>query len=598
MINGNIDGIKEYLLKELDSLYEIRVNKNKVIEEEMFYLIASISNKINREINIAIDRKGNVIEISIGDSGSVQLPIMDVKERRLSGIRVIHTHPGGNPKLSNIDLSALIKLKLDCIASVGITEEGITGISLGFCNVEDNNLTYYIEGPMTIERLNEFDVLKRINSVEDLLKNRNVIEDDKEYAILVGVDSEESLEELAELAKACNVQVVGKFMQKKSKIDPGFFIGSGKAQELSVFKQLKRANLIIFDDELNGIQVRNLEEITSCKVIDRTILILEIFARRARTREAKIQVELAQLKYRSGRLLGFGTTMSRTGGGVGTKGPGEKKLEIDKRRIREAIYDLKQELEKIRKTRVVQREKREESGIPKVSLVGYTNVGKSTLRNFLSDNYPADNTSKKEAVFAENMLFATLDTTTRAIVLPDKRVASLTDTVGFVRKLPHDLVEAFKSTLEEVSFADLIVHVIDVSSDTVIEQIIAVENVLRELQADDKPTILALNKCDMATEEQILVLEEKFKDYKIVKISAKTGKNIDELLELMVENLPQTTKLCEYLIPYSDTSIGAYLHRNSIVQSENYEENGLRISAVVNKEVYNKCEKYLVDIKK
>lgn len=598
MINGNIDGIKEYLLKELDSLYEIRVNKNKVIEEEMLYLIASISNKINREINIAIDRKGNVIEISIGDSGSVQLPIMDVKERRLSGIRVIHTHPGGNPKLSNIDLSALIKLKLDCIASVGITEEGITGISLGFCNVEDNNLTYYIEGPMTIERLNEFDVLKRINSVEDLLKNRNVVEDDKEYAILVGVDSEESLEELAELAKACNVQVVGKFMQKKNKIDSGFFIGSGKTQELSVFKQLKRANLIIFDDELNGIQVRNLEEITSCKVIDRTILILEIFARRARTREAKIQVELAQLKYRSGRLLGFGTTMSRTGGGVGTKGPGEKKLEIDKRRIREAIYDLKQELEKIRKTRIVQREKREESGIPKVSLVGYTNVGKSTLRNYLSDNYPADNTSKKEAVFAENMLFATLDTTTRAIVLPDKRVASLTDTVGFVRKLPHDLVEAFKSTLEEVSFADLIVHVIDVSSDTVIEQIIAVENVLRELQADNKSTILALNKCDMATEEQIVVLEEKFKDYKIVKISAKTGENIDELLKLMVENLPQTTKLCEYLIPYSDTSIGAYLHRNSIVQSENYEENGLRISAIVNKEVYNKCEKYLVDIKK
>lgn len=598
MINGNIDGIKEYLLKELDSLYEIRVNKNKVIEEEMLYLIASISNKINREINIAIDRKGNVIEISIGDSGSVQLPIMDVKERRLSGIRVIHTHPGGNPKLSNIDLSALIKLKLDCIASVGITEEGITGISLGFCNVEDNNLTYYIEGPMTIERLNEFDVLKRINSVEDLLKNRNVVEDDKEYAILVGVDSEESLEELAELAKACNVQVVGKFMQKKSKIDSGFFIGSGKAQELSVFKQLKKANLIIFDDELNGIQVRNLEEITSCKVIDRTILILEIFARRARTREAKIQVELAQLKYRSGRLLGFGTTMSRTGGGVGTKGPGEKKLEIDKRRIREAIYDLKQELEKIRKTRIVQREKREESGIPKVSLVGYTNVGKSTLRNYLSDNYPADNTSKKEAVFAENMLFATLDTTTRAIVLPDKRVASLTDTVGFVRKLPHDLVEAFKSTLEEVRFADLIVHVIDVSSDTVIEQIIAVENVLRELQADNKSTILALNKCDMATEEQIVVLEEKFKDYKIVKISAKTGENIDELLKLMVENLPQTTKLCEYLIPYSDTSIGAYLHRNSIVQSENYEENGLRISAIVNKEVYNKCEKYLVDIKK
>ena len=429
------------------------------------------------------------------------------------------------------------------------------------------------------------------------MRTREIVEDDKEYAILVGIDDEKSLDELAELAKACNVEVVGRFMQKKNRIDSCYFIGSGKAQELSIFKQLKRANLIIFDEELNGIQVRNLEEITSCKVIDRTVLILEIFARRAKTREAKIQVELAQLKYRSGRLLGFGTTMSRTGGGVGTKGPGEKKLEIDRRRIKEAIYTLKQELEKIRKTREVQREKREESGIPKVSLVGYTNVGKSTLRNLLSDMYSADNTSKKEAVFAENMLFATLDTTTRAINLPDKRIASLTDTVGFVRKLPHELVEAFKSTLEEVSFADLIVHVVDVSSETVEEEITAVENVLRELGADDKPMILALNKCDRATEEQKKNLEEKFKDFTLLEISAKTGENISELLEMIVEKLPQTTKVCEYLIPYSDSSVGAYLHRNAIIQSENYEGDGIRVTAIVNKEVFNRCEKYLVDIK-
>ena len=597
MINGNTDGIKEYILKELDSLHDIHVTKTKVIEEEMLTLIADVSNKINREINIAIDRKGNVIEISIGDSGSVQLPIMDIKERRLSGIRVIHTHPSGSSRLSNIDISALIKLKLDCIAAVGIMEDKITGISLGFCNVDNNNLSYELKGPLSVEEALEFDVLHKITTVEEMIRSREIVEDDKEYAILVGVDSEESLDELAELAKACNVEVVGRFMQKKNKVDPGYFIGSGKAQELSIFKQLKRANLIIFDEELNGIQVRNLEEITSCKVIDRTILILEIFARRARTREAKIQVELAQLKYRSGRLLGFGTTMSRTGGGVGTKGPGEKKLEIDRRRIKEAIYVLKQDLEKIRKTRVTQREKREESGIPKVSLVGYTNVGKSTLRNLLSDMYPADNTSKKEAVFAENMLFATLDTTTRAINLPDKRVASLTDTVGFVRKLPHELVEAFKSTLEEVSFADLIVHVVDVSSETVEEQIVAVENVLRELDAYDKPMILALNKCDKATEEQKEALKEKFANYDVVEISAKTGENIPELLDKIVEKLPQTTKVCEYLIPYSDTQVGAYLHRNAIVQSEEYEGEGVRITAIVNREAYNRCEKYLVSVK-
>lgn len=597
MINGNTDGIKDYILKELDSLHDIRVSKSKLIEEEMLILIADISSRINREINIAIDRKGNVVEISIGDSGSVELPIMDIKERRLSGIRVIHTHPSGSSKLSNIDISALVKLKLDCIAAVGITEDKITGVSIGFCNVENNNLTYEISGPLGIKEALDYDILNRIEIIENLLRTREIVEDDKEYAILVGIDDEKSLDELAELAKACNVEVVGRFMQKKNRIDSCYFIGSGKAQELSIFKQLKRANLIIFDEELNGIQVRNLEEITSCKVIDRTVLILEIFARRAKTREAKIQVELAQLKYRSGRLLGFGTTMSRTGGGVGTKGPGEKKLEIDRRRIKEAIYTLKQELEKIRKTREVQREKREESGIPKVSLVGYTNVGKSTLRNLLSDMYSADNTSKKEAVFAENMLFATLDTTTRAINLPDKRIASLTDTVGFVRKLPHELVEAFKSTLEEVSFADLIVHVVDVSSETVEEEITAVENVLRELGADDKPMILALNKCDRATEEQKKNLEEKFKDFTLLEISAKTGENISELLEMIVEKLPQTTKVCEYLIPYSDSSVGAYLHRNAIIQSENYEGDGIRVTAIVNKEVFNRCEKYLVDIK-
>ena len=595
MIKGNIEGIKEYILKELDKLHEIVVPKDRLITSEMIDVVAEVSTKINREINIAIDRRGNVIEISIGDSGSVQLPLLDVRERRLSGVRVIHTHPSGSSRLSNIDISALMKLKLDCIAAIGIQEEKVTGVGIGFCNVENNELSYELVGPLSVEKALEYPILEKMLYVEELIKKREITESDKEYAILVGIDSEESLDELAELARACSVEVVGRFMQKKNKVDSGYFIGSGKAQELSIYKQLKRANLIIFDEELNGIQVHNLEEITGCKVIDRTTLILEIFARRARTREAKIQVELAQLKYRSGRLLGLGSTMSRTGGGVGTKGPGEKKLEIDKRRIRETIHMLKQELEKIRKTRVVQREKREESGIAKVSLVGYTNVGKSTLRNLLADMYPADNSSKKEAVFAENMLFATLDTTTRAIFLPDKRVMSLTDTVGFVRKLPHDLVEAFKSTLEEVVFADLIVHVVDASSDTVVEQIVAVENVLKELEAENKATILVLNKCDVASDEQIQMLKEKFGNYPIVEISAKAQINIDGLLNEIVVQLPQTTRVCKYLIPYSDTSMGAYLHRNAVIQSEEYDAEGLKIEAVVCDEVFNKCKKYLVE---
>ena len=595
MIKGNVDGIKDFILKELDSIYDITVTKNRVIEPEIIALIASISSRINREINVAIDRRGNIVEISIGDSSSVQLPLLNVQEKRLSGIRVIHTHPNGNPNLSSIDISALTKLKLDCIAAIGVVEEKITGVVMGFCNVDGDELSHEVTEIMNIPEFIDYDFLYRIEEIESILKKRNIVENDDEYAILVGIDNDESLDELAELARACNVKVVGKFFQKKSKIDPCYFIGTGKVIELARFKQIKKANLIIFDEELSGLQVKNLEEVTGCKVIDRTVLILEIFATRARTREAKIQVELAQLKYRSSRLLGFGTTMSRTGGGVGTKGPGEKKLEIDKRRIRETIHDLKQELEKIRKTRITQREKRDESGIPKISLVGYTNVGKSTLRNLLVSMYTADNTSKKEAVFAENMLFATLDITTRAITLPDKRVASLTDTVGFVRKLPHDLVEAFKSTLEEVSFSDLIIHVVDISSDTVVEQIKAVENVLSELNALDKPTFLALNKCEMATPEQIANVKEKFSNYQMIEISAKQNYNIDKFLDMTVSLLPQTTRKCTYLIPYTDTSMGAYLHRNAIIQSEDYEGEGVRIVAIVNDEVYNRCRKFMVE---
>lgn len=595
MIKGNVDGIKDFILKELDSIYDITVTKNRVIEPEIIALIASISSRVNREINVAIDRRGNIVEISIGDSSSVQLPLLNVQEKRLSGIRVIHTHPNGNPNLSSIDISALTKLKLDCIAAIGVIEEKITGVVMGFCNVDGDELSHEVTEIMNIPEFIDYDFLYRIEEIESILKKRNIVENDDEYAILVGIDNDESLDELAELARACNVKVVGKFFQKKSKIDPCYFIGTGKVIELARFKQIKKANLIIFDEELSGLQVKNLEEVTGCKVIDRTVLILEIFATRARTREAKIQVELAQLKYRSSRLLGFGTTMSRTGGGVGTKGPGEKKLEIDKRRIRETIHDLKQELEKIRKTRITQREKRDESGIPKISLVGYTNVGKSTLRNLLVSMYTADNTSKKEDVFAENMLFATLDITTRAITLPDKRVASLTDTVGFVRKLPHDLVEAFKSTLEEVSFSDLIIHVVDISSDTVIEQIKAVENVLSELNALDKPTFLALNKCEMATPEQIANIKEKFSNYQMIEISAKQNYNIDKFLDMTVSLLPQTTRKCTYLIPYTDTSMGAYLHRNAIIQSEDYEGEGVRIVAIVNDEVYNRCRKFMVE---
>lgn len=594
MIKGNVEGIRDSILAELETIYTMDIEKGKLANIELISLISDITRYINREISVSIDRKGRVIEVAIGDSGSVELPILELSNKKLSGIRVIHTHPNGYSKLSMIDISALLKLKLDAILAIGISENEITGINIGYCKIQDQELTYEEIENLSIEKVMKIDYLTKVFEIETELKKNDIVEDEREFAILVGVDSEESLDELAELARACDVNVSGRIFQKIKRIDNVFYIGSGKVKELAILKQIKNANLIIFDEELSGIQIKNLEAVTGCKVIDRTILILEIFARRAKTREAKIQVELAQLKYRSHRLIGLGSVMSRIGGGIGTKGPGEKKLEIDRRKIKDDIHALKQELEKIKKIRALQRTKRENSGIPRVSLVGYTNVGKSTLRNLLVDMYPSDNNIKKEAIFAENMLFATLDATTRTIILPDKRVAALTDTVGFVRKLPHDLIEAFKSTLEEVIFSDLLVHVIDASSETVLEQIESVENVLSELGAKDKPTILAVNKCDLATEEQITKIKELYSHIQIIEISALDGTNISTLMDEITKYLPRTMKKVEFLIPYSEGSISSYLHNNSLIEEESFEDNGTKIISTVSDEIFNKYSKYIV----
>ena len=599
MINGNISGLKDYVLENLEKIYEKKIEKGKILDEETANYISEISNKINREINIAIDRNGNVIDISIGDSSTVNLPLIPVYDKKLSGVRIVHTHPGGNPHLSSVDVSALIKLKLDCIVSIGVSDNGITGYEVAICSIVNDEFSYD-RTPLT--DLNSFDYLDEIKEVEELLRKREIKEDDSEYAILVGIDEEKYLDELEELAYACDVKVVGRFFQKRKKVDPIFLIGSGKVQELSLVRQIRKANLILFDEELSGLQLKMLEEFTGCKVIDRTTLILEIFARRARTREAKLQVELAQLKYRANRLIGFGITMSRLGGGVGTKGPGEKKLEIDRRIIKKNITYLKNELEAVKKIRATQREKREDSGMPKVSLVGYTNVGKSTLRNILVDLYPSDKNLKKEEVLSKDMLFATLDTTTRTIALKDKRVISLTDTVGFIQKLPHDLIESFKSTLEEVIFSDLILHVADLASEDIFEQIEAVENVLIELKCLDKVKILVLNKIDKAIEEKgqdivderINEIKEKYPNYHIIVTSAVTQENLGKLIDLIQEYLPMTSYNCKVLIPYSNTDLVAMLHRNAIVKSEEYVDNGILIEVILNEKEYNLLGKYIL----
>lgn len=595
MIHGNTDGIRNSVLKELEELYKINVPKYSVCTEDMINIISRLSSQIEREISVGINRKGKVISVAIGDSSSVEIPLIDIHEKRLSGVRIIHTHPSGVSRLSALDISALMKLKLDTIMAIAVEDGKAKDASLGFCYVE-NEILISEEAPhLTIDQCLQINILDKINHVEEVIKTSNVEEDDSERAILVGCDTRESLDELEELAKACDIPTLEKVFQNRSKIDASFYIGRGKVLEIANIRQLTRANLVIFDDELSGAQVKNLEANLGVKVIDRTTLILEIFSRRAKTREAKIQVELAQLKYRAARLMGLGTVMSRTGGGIGTRGPGEKKLEIDRRHIRERIYDLQAELKKIKKIRETQREKRSKDKTSQVSLVGYTNAGKSTLRNTLcAESASTLATQAKDKVFEADMLFATLDTTTRAIKLPDNRDITLTDTVGFVSKLPHELVEAFKSTLEEVIYSDLLCHVVDAYSDNAQEEIIAVEKVLGELKALESAKILVLNKIDKADEEKLNELEAKYSSIynKVVKISARERINLDELLEAISEELPYTLKSKEYIIPYTAQQVVAYLHRNANVSEEEYREDGTYIKADVDEEVENKCREY------
>lgn len=595
MIHGNTDGIRNSVLKELEELYKINVPKYSVCTEDMINIISRLSSQIEREISVGINRKGKVISVAIGDSSSVEIPLIDIHEKRLSGVRIIHTHPSGVSRLSALDISALMKLKLDTIMAIAVEEGKAKDASLGFCYVE-NEILISEEAPhLTIDKCLQINILDKINHVEEVIKISNVEEDDSERAILVGCDTRESLDELEELAKACDIPTLEKVFQNRSKIDASFYIGRGKVLEIANIRQLTRANLVIFDDELSGAQVKNLEANLGVKVIDRTTLILEIFSRRAKTREAKIQVELAQLKYRAARLMGLGTVMSRTGGGIGTRGPGEKKLEIDRRHIRERIYDLQAELKKIKKIRETQRERRSKDKTSQVSLVGYTNAGKSTLRNTLcAESASTLATQAKDKVFEADMLFATLDTTTRAIKLPDNRDITLTDTVGFVSKLPHELVEAFKSTLEEVIYSDLLCHVVDASSDNAQEEIIAVEKVLGELKALESAKILVINKIDKADEEKLNELEAKYSSIynKVVKISARERINLDDLLEAISEELPYTLKSKEYIIPYTAQQVVAYLHRNANVSEEEYREEGTYIKAEVDEEVENKCREY------
>lgn len=405
-----------------------------------------------------------------------------------------------------------------------------------------------------------------------------------ERVILVGVSvpgqemTEESLDELCELAKTAGAETAGRIIQNREQIHPATYVGKGKIEQIKDMLWEEEATGIICDDELSPVQMKNLQDELGVKVMDRTLLILDIFAARATTSEGKIQVELAQLKYRQTRLTGFGTALSRLGGGIGTRGPGEKKLEMDRRLIKSRIAQLSRELKEVKRHREIARGQRRKSRIPVAAIVGYTNAGKSTLLNKLTG---AD-------ILAEDKLFATLDPTTRGLKLSGGQEVLLTDTVGFIRKLPHHLVEAFKSTLEEAKYADIIIHVVDCANPQMDEQMFTVYETLRNLKAGDKPVITVFNKQDKAEDGMVI---RDFQADCTVKASAKTGEGLAELLKAMEAVLREQKIAVEGLYDYKDTAKIQLIRRYGELEEEEYRTDGIFVRAYVPADIWDRVSR-------
>ena len=406
------------------------------------------------------------------------------------------------------------------------------------------------------------------------------------------IDIDNSMNELEELVNAAGGVAISRVIQRRDSIDSAYFIGKGKAREIKSYCEELDINAVVFNDELSGAQLRNLESIIDRKIVDRTNLILDIFANRATSKEGKLQVKLAQLKYRLPRLVGFRDYLSREGGGIGTRGPGEQKLETDRRHILREIDNIEKALKDAEKARNIKRKRREDSNLPIVALVGYTNAGKSTLLNKIIQMNDEYKESKK--VFVYDMLFATLDTSLRRGKLPNGQVFLLTDTVGFVSKLPTHLIEAFKGTLEEVRYADLLLHVVDGSNDDLDIQIKTTHKILKELKVLDKPIITVFNKMDK-TDIGNLVLENKYIDKKIF-ISSKNSVNLDKLLEMIQENLPQKYKDITLIIPYDEQVLVSYFLENYEVEDIKYKESGTEIKLNINQIDYERYFKYIVSV--
>lgn len=562
-IHGNTEGIRKTVLDELTTLYDVQLEPGQFMPQDLLQSLCGYSASMNREIAVYITRFGEVADVLIGRADSIDLPDLRLRrgERRLSMVRCVHTHPRATGELSDVDVSALLSMRFDAMCAVGVSEDGRpTSVQCAFLDAESEGHVRRTE-LISARRLPQEEWLAEIERTDAAYRaTAPATRTGRERAVLVGIESEESLDELEELAKTAGAETVLRVLQKRPKPDPVYCVGKGKAEELSLRCQAAQADLVIFDEELSGVMQKNLEEILRLKVVDRTALILDIFAARASTREGKLQVEMAQLRYRSQRLLGQGLVLSRLAGGIGTRGPGESKLEVNRRRIRERLTDLERELEQIERQRGLRRQSRVKNGVPIVALVGYTNAGKSTLFNRLTG---AD-------VYVENQLFATLDSVSRPIELPHGGKALLVDTVGFIRKLPHELVKAFRATLEEARLADVLVLVLDGADAQMEGRRRTVEEVLDSLGATEAPRVEAVNKCDLiAPEAQFLP--------GALYISASTGENVEKLLLRVESELEAGAQEVRLLIPFSRYALVSRLHAMGGVLEQRHSEEGVEI---------------------
>ena len=504
-IHGNLTGLAPAQIKGIEQLYRRRVPPERMITHDLARQLTTLSREINRQIGILISRRGEIAFVVVGSHKDILIPGLDSfrsSSSRFRGLRLIHTHLDGE-NLTTDDLTDLALLRLDLVCAIDTDPDGLPGKAYTAHLIPENlEGTFWMQLPPAPPSELTLNFLSFIQALEGEFtkkqKTRKV--DATDRAILIRVEtnpraeSEYALDELKELARSCGVEVFDTIMKYRTQMDPKFLLGKGQLSDLVIRALQMGANLLIFDHELTAAQIKSITDFTEIRVVDRTQVILDIFARRAHSREGKIQVELAQLQYLLPRLVTKNTAMSRLTGGIGARGPGETKLEINRRRVRDRIHRLQKELQTVQKARGVRRVKRERIGLPVISIVGYTNAGKSTLLNALT----------KSEVFTENLLFATLDPKSSRLRFPRDREAIITDTVGFIRDLPKELFAAFRATLDELHEADILLHVIDISNPNFENHIIAVENILQELEITGKPTIRVFNKEDHFPDKSLL----------------------------------------------------------------------------------------------